>query len=72
MNDLTKKENKSSEQSNSVINPSDAQIGRGLEPQIQKRIGKELKSIYDEVANEPIPDDMIELLDRLAREENKS
>lgn len=44
--------------------------GTGLDSLAQKRIGKELKSIYDEVVNEPIPDDMLDLLDRLAGEEN--
>lgn len=44
--------------------------GRGdatLDPRLQAHIGRQLKSMYDEYLNEPVPDHLIELLEKLDR-----
>lgn len=49
-----------------------SQSGRkSLSPAVQARIGQGLKAIYDEVANEPIPDELLRLLERLEAEHTK-
>lgn len=35
-------------------------------------IGNQLKRIYDQAANEPLPDDMLELLGQLDEEDSKT
>lgn len=36
-----------------------------LDRQIQAHIGRKLKAVYDEVAAEPLPKEIIELLEKL-------
>ena len=36
-----------------------------LVPQIQDHIGRQLRSIYDEILNQPVPDRFRDLMDRL-------
>ena len=36
-----------------------------LDRQVQAHIGRKLKAVYDEVAAEPLPDKLVELLARL-------
>lgn len=38
-----------------------------LDERLQAHIGRQLKSMYDEYLNEPVPDHLIELLDKLDR-----
>jgi hypothetical protein len=38
-----------------------------IEPRIQREIGKRLRTIYDDVINEPVPSKFIELLEKLER-----
>ena len=39
----------------------------GLETDVQTFIGKQLRAVYDEILNEPVPDKLIRLLDELER-----
>jgi len=48
------------ESSGTVQPPSPA-----LVPQIQDHIGRQLRSIYNDVLNQPVPDRFRELMDRL-------
>lgn len=41
----------------------------GLESDIQAHLGRQLRALYDEVANQPVPDRFRTLLDALARKE---
>jgi hypothetical protein len=34
-------------------------------PNVKDHIGRQLRALYDEVANQPVPDRFMELLDRL-------
>ena len=48
--------------------PKDTQRQRppnGLDPDIQKQIGRMLKAAYDQVAREPVPDKFLSLLQQL-------
>ena len=36
-----------------------------IDPRFQAEIGKQLRALYDDVVNEPIPDRFVELLNRL-------
>ncbi len=38
-----------------------------LGPDLQRNIGRQLRSLYDEVLNEPVPDRLRELLQQLDR-----
>ncbi|TCT10645.1 hypothetical protein EDC22_105144 [Tepidamorphus gemmatus] len=38
-----------------------------LDERLQAHIGRQLKSMYDAYLNEPVPDHLIELLDKLDR-----
>lgn len=38
-----------------------------LDPRLQAHIGRQLKSMYDEYLSEPVPDHLIELLEKLDR-----
>ena len=40
-----------------------------VDPVVPEAIGKQLKRMYDDVAEEPIPDRFSELLDQLAKQE---
>jgi hypothetical protein len=41
------------------------------DPTVQAAIGRKLRALYDEVANEPVPDRFSELLKKLADQENQ-
>jgi Anti-sigma factor NepR len=41
------------------------------DPTVQAAIGRTLRALYDEVANEPVPDRFSELLKKLAEQENQ-
>ena len=41
------------------------------DPTVQAAIGRKLRALYDEVANEPVPDRFSELLKQLADQETK-
>jgi Anti-sigma factor NepR len=41
--------------------------GKGVDPKIQQAIGKHLRTVYDDVINEPVPDKFMELLEKLER-----
>lgn len=43
---------------------------KGLDPQVQENIGESLKALYQQVADEPVPERFIELLRQL--EEDKA
>jgi len=42
--------------------PPPGALEAGLESGIQAHIGRQLRNIYDEVANEPVPDRFVKLL----------
>ncbi|MEQ1577969.1 MAG: NepR family anti-sigma factor [Hyphomicrobium sp.] len=41
----------------------------GLDARLQAQIGQKLKAMFDQVANEPIPDKFIDLLNKLDGQE---
>jgi len=43
----------------------------GLSPNLQAHIGRHLRAVFDEVANEPIPDRLLRLLKDLERSGDK-
>ena len=40
----------------------------GMQVQVQDHIGRQLRAVYDDVLNQPVPDRLLELLERLDRE----
>jgi len=38
-----------------------------IDPRVQSEIGKQLRAIYDDVINEPVPAKFMELLEQLER-----
>jgi len=44
---------------------------RGLSPNLQAHIGRHLRAVFDEVAREPIPDRLLQLLKDLERTGDK-
>lgn len=40
----------------------------GIQVQVQDHIGRQLRAVYDDVLNQPVPDRLLELLDQLDRE----
>ena len=45
--------------------------GSQVGPRIQSEIGKQLRAIYDDVINEPVPAKFIELLEMLERSNSR-
>ncbi len=43
----------------------------GLESDLQAHIGRQLRAVYDEVVNEPVPDRFLKLLQELDRKQGK-
>ncbi len=41
----------------------------GLGPELQAHIGRQLRAVYDEVAQQPVPDRFLKLLDELERKQ---
>jgi Anti-sigma factor NepR len=39
----------------------------GLEVELQAYIGRQLRAVYDEIVNEPVPDKFVQLLEELQR-----
>jgi Anti-sigma factor NepR len=46
-------------------------VRRTSDPTVQAAIGRKLRALYDEVANEPVPERFSELLKQLADQENQ-
>ncbi len=44
-------------------------VTAGLEPELQDHIGRQLRAVYDEVLNEPVPDRFLRLLAELERKQ---
>jgi len=44
---------------------SNADVSGGIDEHLQAHIGSQLKSMYDSYLNEPIPDRLVELLEKL-------
>jgi len=44
-------------------------VNGGLEPELQDHIGRQLRAVYDEVLNEPVPDRFLRLLAELERKQ---
>ena len=40
----------------------------GIQVQVQDHIGRQLRAVYDDVLNQPVPDRLLELLEELDRE----
>jgi len=40
-----------------------------LGPELQAHIGRQLRAVYDEVAQQPVPDRFLQLLDELERKQ---
>jgi len=51
---------------------SDGEPGTGLDDHLQAHIGGQLKSMYDSYLNAPIPDRLVELLEKLDEVSRKS
>jgi hypothetical protein len=47
--------------------PSQSPIGAALDPTLQAHIGRQLRALYDEIVQQPIPDRFIQLLEELER-----
>ena len=47
--------------------PAGETVGRGLAPAVDQLISRQLRALYDEVVNEPIPDRFVQLLEDLER-----
>lgn len=57
---MTKKQMSASE-----AGPAPDRGSHTLDPRLQAHIGRQLKSMYDEYLSEPVPDHLIELLEKL-------
>ena len=44
------------------------EMDKGLEPNLQAHIGRHVRAAFDEVAKEPIPDHLLQLLKELERD----
>lgn len=60
------KTNATLEEPNAVLLPSP---GAALGPELQAHIGRQLRAVYDEVAQQPVPDRFLKLLDELERKQ---
>ncbi len=49
--------------------PAGEEIGRGPAPAVEQLISRQLRALYDEVVNEPIPDRFVLLLEELERKQ---
>lgn len=48
-----------------IVNENERMIKTSAKPQVSDLIGQRLRNYYEEVANEPIPDRFMELLNQL-------
>ena len=48
---------------------ADTPMGARLEADLQAHIGRQLRAVYDEVVNEPVPDKFVQLLEELERKQ---
>ena len=51
--------------------PSGAGVAPNIGQDVQQHLGRKLKSAYDELVRQPIPDKIRELLEQLSRRENQ-
>lgn len=49
-----------------------AREGAALDPRVRSHIGRRIKALYDEVAEEPVPDRFVALLEELAKKERET
>jgi len=49
--------------------PAGDTVGRGPAPAVDQLISRQLRALYDEVVNEPIPDRFVQLLEELERKQ---
>ena len=68
-NDMSIMENNEPKEINE---PKETASGQGLEPEVQRQIGRVLKQVYDEVAKAPIPREFLDLLDQLENRDKSS
>ncbi len=47
--------------------PSSIQSGATLDPLLQAHIGRQLRALYDEIVQQPVPDRFVQLLEELER-----
>jgi|HubBroStandDraft_4_1064222.scaffolds.fasta_scaffold945962_2 hypothetical protein len=57
-----------SQTAESIPTPPEAGQHAALDPALQAHIGRQLRLVYDEVANEPVPDRFLKLLKELERD----
>ena len=55
----------------SPVHKMDAAEQNSLEPELQDHIGIQLRAVYDEILNEPVPARFLELLAELERKQAK-
>lgn len=58
-------------ESDGAADPADGEDGDKLDFPIHEHVGRTLKSLFDEVESQPIPDKLRELLDKLERKKAK-
>ena len=63
----TKKMDQAAESGGGSEDPSERDMDKGLEPNLQAHIGRHVREAFDEVAREPIPDHLLRLLKELER-----
>ena len=51
--------------------PSESPTGARIGPDIQDRLGQQLRALYDQVRSEPVPERLLDLLKRLDQTEPK-
>lgn len=62
---MTEDDKSSRKLNKSHQNPQGDAAAEGLDEHLQAHIGTQLKSMYDSYLNEPIPDRLMELLEKL-------
>jgi hypothetical protein len=65
--DMTPQEMPVQETHGTTAAAPDMAVGAKLEADLQAHIGRQLRAVYNEVVNEPVPDRFIKLLEELER-----
>jgi hypothetical protein len=65
--DMTTQDLPAQERHGSTAAAPDVAVGARLEADLQAHIGRQLRAVYNEVVNEPVPDRFIKLLEELER-----
>ncbi len=52
-----------------VLDANIAALDGALEPELQAHIGRQLRAMYNEVVNEPVPDRLLKLLQELEKKQ---